>query len=99
MNMDARKRLEIIVTNPEAKPVLSLLERHGISHYSLIRDVSGRGDRGVQDGRGLSETFINVMIICYITPEAFEAVKESLRIELSRQGGVAVVSDVLWLKH
>jgi hypothetical protein len=39
------------------------------------------------------------MIICYITTEAFEAVKESLRTELSRHGGVAVVSDVSWLKH
>jgi nitrogen regulatory protein PII len=97
--MDARKRLEIIVTNPEAKPVLQLLDKHGITHYSMIRDVSGRGDRGVQDGKGLSETFINVMIICYITTEAFEAVKESLRTELSRHGGVAVVSDVNWLKH
>jgi nitrogen regulatory protein PII len=97
--MDARKRLEIIVTNPEAKPVLQLLDKHGIQHYSMIRDVSGRGDRGIQDGKGLSETFINVMIICYITTEAFEAVKESLRTELSRHGGVAVVSDVNWLKH
>ncbi len=97
--MDARKKLEIIVTNPEARPVLLLLEKHGISHYSMIRDVSGRGDRGIQDGKGLSETFINVMIICYITTEAFEAVKESLRTELSRHGGVAVVSDVNWLTH
>lgn len=97
--MEARKRLEIIVTQPEAKPVLGILERHGIRHYSLLRDVSGRGDRGVQDGKGLSETFINVMVVCYITPEAFEAVKESLRTELSRHGGVAVVSDVHWLKH
>lgn len=97
--MDARKRLEIIVTNPEAKPVLQLLDNHGIKHYSMIRDVSGRGDRGIQDGKGLSETFINVMIVCYITTEAFEAVKESLRTELSRHGGVAVVSDVNWLKH
>jgi nitrogen regulatory protein PII len=97
--MDARKRLEIIVTNPEAKPVLQLLDKHGIKHYSMIRDVSGRGDRGIQDGKGLSETFINVMIVCYITTEAFEAVKESLRTELSRHGGVAVVSDVNWLKH
>jgi nitrogen regulatory protein PII len=97
--MHARKRLEIIVTNPEAKPVLNILERYGILHYSMIREVSGRGDRGVQDGKGLSETFINVMIICYITTEAFEAVKESLRTELSRYGGVAVVSDVSWLEH
>lgn len=97
--MESRKRLEIIVTQPEARPVLKLLERHGILHYSLLKDVSGRGDRGVQDGRGLSETFINVMIISFITPEAFEAVKESLRTELSRYGGVAVVSDVQWLPH
>lgn len=97
--MDARIKLEIIVTNPEMKPVLRLLEKHGITHYSMIRDVSGRGDRGVQDGKGLSETFINVMILCYVTTEAFETVKESLRTELSRHGGVAVVSDVSWLKH
>lgn len=97
--MDALKKLEIIVPNPEARPVLLLLEKHGIPHYSMIRDVSGRGDRGVQDGKGLSETFINVMIICYITPASFEAVKESLRTELSRFGGVAVVSDVDWLSH
>jgi len=99
MTMEARKRLEIIVINPEVRSVLTLLERQGITHYSMIRDVSGRGDRGLQDGKGLSETFINVMIICYLTTEAFEAVKESLRTELSRHGGVAVVSDVNWLKH
>jgi hypothetical protein len=97
--MEARKRLEIIVIQPEARAVLALLERHGIRHYSMLRDVSGRGDRGVQDGKGLSETFINVMIVCFLEPEAFEAVRESLRTELSRHGGVAVVSDVFWLKH
>ena len=97
--MELRKRLEIIVTQQEAKSVLKLLERHGILHYSLLKDVSGRGDRGIQDGRGLSETFINVMIISFITPEAFEAVRESLRTELSRYGGVAVVSDVHWVTH
>jgi nitrogen regulatory protein PII len=97
--MESRKRLEIIVTQPEVKPVLKLLERHGILHYSLLKDVSGRGDRGMQDGRGLSETFINVMIISFITPEAFDVVRESLSAELSRYGGVAVVSDVQWLPH
>ncbi len=97
--MDTRKKLEIIVTNPEAKPVLLLLENHGITHYSIIRDVYGRGDRGIQDGNDLSDTFINVLIICFITTETFEVVKESLRAELSRQGGVAVVSDVSSLKH
>lgn len=97
--MEARKKLEIIVANPEVRPVLALLEEHGIHQYSLLRDISGRGDRGVQDGRGLSETFINAMIVSYLSPEAFEAVKEPLRRELSRYGGVAVVSDVEWLKR
>lgn len=97
--MEQRKRLEIVVANHEARRILQLLERTGAPHYSMVRDVSGRGDRGVQDGRGLSETFINVLIVAYLDPEVLDRLRAPLAAELKRFGGVAAVTDAEWLSH
>ncbi|MCU0256807.1 MAG: hypothetical protein MUF60_08675 [Vicinamibacterales bacterium] len=93
------KRLEIIVNALQVEAVAGLLERHGVTHHSVIRDVTGRGDRGRQTGDELTGAFSNAYVLTACAPEKVDALLEDLRGFLRRAGGVALVSDAMWVKH
>ena len=44
--MQPVKKLEIILDAPEEKTVTSLLDRIGVSGYTILRNVAGKGGRG-----------------------------------------------------
>ena len=46
--MKAVKRLEIVIAARQMTQVCRLLEQHGVSGYTLIREVAGKGERGMQ---------------------------------------------------
>ena len=45
--LKAVKRLEIVTSSVELKKILETLEKLKVQGYSIIRGVSGKGDRGV----------------------------------------------------
>jgi len=93
--VERMKKVEIIITSLELGKVLSTLEEVGVSGYTIIREVSGKGERGlVSNDVEMGAAFSNgyVMSIC---PEdkATEFV-EIIRPLLKKFGGVCLVSDV-----
>ena len=97
--MQAYKKLEIIIPKLESKRLISLLQRNGIKGYSYWGGVRGSGDRGLQDGEGLSDTFVNAYFVIACSETDFHQIKEKLRFFLKEAGGVCMVSDVDWLIH
>lgn len=93
------KRLEIIVNALQVDAVVRLLEEHGVTGHSVIRDVTGRGDRGRQTGDELTGAFSNSCVLTTCPPEALDALVNDLRRFLRRAGGVALVSDAAWVEH
>lgn len=97
--MKVLKRVEIITGALETPKVVKILDQHGINGYTMIKNVLGRGDKGIQDGEGLHNAFQNTYILVACSNEEFEKISEPLRKLLRTVGGVCLVSDAEWLVH
>lgn len=97
--MQIVKRIEIITDTLEMKEVSTVLESHGIAGYTVIKDVIGKGERGVQSGDDLTDVFKNSYLLTTCTPEQVEEIVEAIRPLLKRRGGVCLISDAHWVMH
>lgn len=95
--MQPVKKLEIILDAPEEKSVTSVLDRIGVSGYTIIRNVAGKGGRGIQRGDELTDVFSNVLIMTACTPAEADKAVEQLRPLLRRVGGLCLVSEASML--
>lgn len=92
-------RIEIVVDALHSDQVLELLTRQGVSGYTLIRGVSGSGERGLQRGDEITGVSNNNYILTTCPPEALDAMTEALRPLLQEVGGICLVSEARWLLH
>ena len=93
------KRLEIVVDATQAQRVTELLERHGLTGWSLVRNVTGAGERGRQFGDEVTGVCSNALIVTTCPPAQLPELLEVLRSLLVRSGGMCLVSDAHWLRH
>lgn len=97
--MEAIKRLEIITDAREMREVRVVLDRLGVAGYSVIREVTGCGERGEQSGDEISGVFTNSLLLTTCAPELLSALVEAIRPILRRSGGICLVSDALSVRH
>ncbi|QWK13609.1 MAG: transcriptional regulator [Aquificota bacterium] len=97
--MEPMKKVEVVVDSVYLNRVLDILERQGVSGYTVIRDVLGKGERGIMAGDELTDVFKNSYVFTVCSEEIAKSIAESLRPLLSKVGGVCIISDVLWLMH
>ncbi len=89
------KKVEIIVKGEHLDFVIDLLERAGVSGYTIIHNVSGKGSHGFHEGHLLfNEEDTLVMVISVMPQEKVEAVVEGITPFLNKHSGVVFVSDV-----
>ena len=93
------KRLEIVVDAPHGPRIVELLTRHRIKGWTVIPNVTGSGDRGLQYGDELTGVSSNQLIVTTCPPESLDALLADLRRLLARSGGTCLVSDAVWLHH
>lgn len=93
------KRVEIITDALEMREVIRVLEREGVSGYTVVPNVVGAGERGAQSGDDLTDVFKNSMLITTCSPDHVESLVEAIRPILKRRGGVCLVSDAAWVVH
>ncbi|MGD1842577.1 MAG: P-II family nitrogen regulator [Thermonemataceae bacterium] len=95
--MKAVKRLEIIVNSPDLEEVIEVLEQLKIAGYTIIKEVVGKGERGIQDGDGLTNVFTNAYILVACEEKQLATLLTPLQELLEEVGGVCLVSDAYWL--
>jgi nitrogen regulatory protein PII len=94
------KRIEIVIEQTLARRMASRLDELGTPGYTLISNVSGRGDRGLRQADELTDTFTNcIFVIASDDENQVSRIIEGVRAVLSRAGGVCLVSDASWVKH
>lgn len=93
------KRLEIVIDAPFSDRVTTLLARHGLTGWTVMRGAMGRGERGDQHGDEMTGVSSNHFIVTTCAPEALDALVEDLRALLTHCGGMCLVSDAYWLRH
>ena len=97
--MQAVKRVEIVIDTIELERVLALLDKVGVSGYTVIRNAEGKGHRGVRSGDDVTRVFQNSCVLTACSEDQVGQVVTALRPVLKRVGGVCLVSDALWVMH
>lgn len=97
--MKSVKKVEIIIDAQVIPRILEQLANLGVGGYSVIKEVSGRGDRGTRTGDSLSGAFDNSYVMVACSEEEARRIVEMVRPILKRYGGVCLVSDAMWVIH
>ena len=93
------KRIEIVIDSADLGELLDKLHTAGVSGYSVIRNVTGSGDRGERSGDLLNDAMNNCYVLVACEPDQVELVVDVIRPSLKRYGGICLVSDAQWIKH
>lgn len=97
--MESVKRVEIITNTLEFEQVLKILDKVGVSGYTIIKDVIGKGDRGRVFDDLETEALTNGYVMTICTEEQEYKVVEAIRPILKKFGGVCIVTDAKWIVH
>lgn len=92
------KRIEIVLPKKQVEQVVAALDEGGSSGYTVIRDVLGRGERGLRSGSDLGVSDHHYILVACSEDEAGQII-ETVRPILRRHGGVCLVSDAQWVIH
>jgi nitrogen regulatory protein PII len=96
------KKIEIIVGGDRQSFVRELLERSGLTGWTMIRDVAGMGHHGFHEGRLLWNDQASVMMFMAVgTEAAIRRVAAGLKPVFEKGTGVMFISDthVVRLEH
>jgi PII-like signaling protein len=90
-----KKRIEIMVETPLMSRVIDILDDLGVSGYTVIPAIAGRGQDGPwhRDGQ-VGRVGSVVQIVCIVDESKENDVLDPLFRLVSRQIGIVTVSDV-----
>lgn len=97
--MQAAKKVEVICDAVEVKNVVKILEENGVSGYTIIRDVIGKGSRGIRAADDLTDVFKNSWILTVCSEEQVPHLVEAIRPILKKFGGMCLVTDTHYVIH
>lgn len=97
--MKAQKKVEIIIEHLYVEKIVTLLRQLEIQGYSIIDNVRGSGEHGIIDADDISGSLTNTYIMTICTQEKMEQLVQALKPHLKKIGGIALVSDVMWIQH
>ncbi len=93
------KKVEIIVDSFHLSHVLSILEQVKVSGYTLVKDTSGKGDRGLACS-DLDCDFSNSYIMTVCTCEKqLDTLVDLITPLLKKFGGICLVTESKWVLH
>jgi hypothetical protein len=95
--MQSGLKLEIIVDQLHVPTVIRILEKTKVEGYTIIRGLTGSGDRGEKDGEGLTGLFSNAMIIVACEQSDYDDIQEDLRKLFRTIGGICMIQPIQWL--
>jgi PII-like signaling protein len=90
-----KKRIDIMVEAPILTRVLALLDKQGVTGYSVLPVLAGRGDDGTwhRDG-AIGRAGAMMLVFCILDEKRVDQVLEPLFKLIEKQIGIVTVSDV-----
>lgn len=90
-----KKRIDIMVEEPLMPRLIALLDQLGVSGYTVLPALAGRGRDGTWHRDGVvGRAGMVVQISCILDASRVDAVIEPLFKMVSRQIGIVTLSDV-----
>jgi PII-like signaling protein len=90
-----KKRIDIMVEAPLMQRVLKVLDDNGVSGYTVLSVLAGRGKDGAWHRDGIvGRAGALVSIFCILDEARVEQVLEPVFAIVSKQIGIVTISDV-----
>lgn len=89
-----KKKIEIVVEAARASAIIEMIESAGAKGYSIVPNVSGKGNRGVRDEGHISDVFRNVLIVVIVDDDLVNRIVEQSQDLLENYAGIVVISEV-----
>ena len=95
MNFSPLKKLEIILSGEHQEFATELLDHAGVKGYTIINNLSGKGQHGFHEGHLMfNEDDVLVMIIAAVPEELVNPIIEGLAPFYNEHSGVVFISDI-----
>ncbi len=95
LNLSAVKKLEIIVEGEHQEFVTDLLERAGVTGFTILHNLSGKGSHGFHEGHLMfNENEVLIMIIAAVAEDSVEPILGGLSPFFNKHSGVVFISDI-----
>lgn len=92
--LHALKKIEIIVKGEKEAFVQDLLERSGVSGYTIHRDIAGKGESGFHEGHLLFNDKASLVMFFAVSDQSkIQHIVEGLTPLFEKSSGVMFVSD------
>ncbi|MBI5308797.1 MAG: transcriptional regulator [Planctomycetes bacterium] len=88
-------KVEIVTDAIKLDSIVKLLDEVGVSGYSIIKDVEGKGTRGARTGDGLTDLFKSDYIMVVCNEKEMNTIVEAVCPIIHKFGGICIVSDVI----
>lgn len=95
--MKKMKKIEIILESVYLNRLIELFDKKGISGYTIIRDVEGKGITGIKSADEITDVFTNNYVFTVCDDDKLMSIVEDIRAFIKRYGGRCIVSDVSWV--
>jgi len=87
-------KLEIVIESIQVNAITEILESCGAMGYTIIGNISGKGQNGMLDHNCKAKVFENTYIFTVCTPEILACAKPSIQQILEDYSGFCFTSDV-----
>lgn len=88
------KKIEIIVKGEQESFVQDLLERSGVSGYTIHRDIAGKGESGFHEGHLLFNDKASLVMFFAVSDQSkIQSIVNGLTPLFEKSSGVMFVSD------
>lgn len=95
LNLSAVKKLEIIVEGEHQEFVTDLLERAGVTGFTILHNLSGKGSHGFHESHLMfNENEVLNMIIAAVAEDSVEPILGGLSPFFNKHSGVVFISDI-----
>ncbi|HEX8980780.1 MAG TPA: P-II family nitrogen regulator [Parasulfuritortus sp.] len=96
LNFSPLKKLEIIVEGAHQEFATDLLDRAGVTGYTIVNNLSGKGRHGFHEGHLMfNEDATLIMIIVAVPEELVKPILEGYAPFFGKHSGVVFISDIL----
>lgn len=95
LNFSPLKKLEIILEGAHQEFATDLLDRAGVSGYTIVNNLSGKGRHGFHEGHLMfNEEAVLIMIIVAVPEELVKPILEGYAPFFNEHTGVVFISDI-----
>lgn len=95
MNLNSLKKLEIILEGAHQEFATDLLDRAGVTGYTIVGNLSGKGRHGFHEGHLMfNEEAVLIMIIVAVPADLVEPILEGFSPFFNKHTGVVLISDI-----